>query len=78
MQAQVKNARYLNVNFEYKKIVLQSNVWCCCVLVVILFFPTAKPQNNLVRVFVVRLNVFYTVPRRILTECTDADNHVFP
>ena len=24
---------------------LQSNVWFCSVLVVILFFPTAKPQN---------------------------------
>ena len=37
---------------------LQIDVWFCSVLVVILFFPTAKPQNNLhnlVRVFVVRL-----------------------
>ena len=37
---------------------LQSNVWFCSVLVVILFFPTAKPQNNLhnlVKVFVDRL-----------------------
>ena len=58
----VQQNRIMNYNwlimFSQNTNKLQSNVWFCSVLVVILFFPTAKPQNNLhnlVRVFVVRL-----------------------